>query len=353
MEVSAARGRIPLFSAGALVAATTRPGRGPPARPASPGGHAIASRSRSVILPALLLVLLLAAVDLWAAHHFGWGIRDPGQLALLLSAAGAAYGLVGWFLTQEERDDAWGKLRDTLRPVLLNPSLVLVLWAVFLVSTLLFSSLTLVPESGGQLGGVSVVRQDGTGDTVSLGGGVGLARVPLLTSPMAGPYVVRVEGYLPTTVEVPPLVGSRLRLGDDVARAPSLLIRPAGDALDALRLAGHVRVLRRDADGERQVAQSEPGAYGSFLLGPAQPTLRDRLANWERELIVEGVSTQLGVNRHLLEWQRVHPLSAEQELGPGDTVVVRVVSRTDRTMAEKEIVLRPVDLEDLFLGPGR
>ncbi len=327
-----------------------------PEPPSSTGGFLItAGRSRSVVLPALLLVLLLAAADLWAAHHFGVGIRDPGQLAVLLSAAGAAYGVVGWFLTKEEREGASTRLRDRLRPIALSPWLIAVLWAAFLVATLLFSSLTIVGEPGGRLAAVTVVPQDTDAPEPTArtaGPGDRQLRIPLLTSPLAGPYVVRADGYLPTSVDVLPLVGARLRLGRDVARVPSLLIRPAGDLLDALRLAGQLQVLRR-TDELREIARSQPGDYGSFLIGPAQPTLRDYLSNWERELVVQGVSGAVGVNRHLLDWQRVHSLPTREALGPGDTVVVRVLSRAGRTMAEKEIVLRTVDLEDVFLGPGR
>jgi hypothetical protein len=306
-----------------------------------------------VVLPALLLVLLLAALDLWAAHHFGIGIRDPGALALFLSVAGAAWGVVGWFFNREERAAAENRVRETLRPLVLTPTLVLVGWAAFLVSTLLFSSITVVAEPGVPMSGVVVAAPGDTAGRRAVDAGARQIRVPVLTSPLAGAYTVRADGYLPTAVEALPVVGARVRLGRDVARSPSMLIRPVGPLLDALRLAGEVRVVRREEGRERELARSAAGESGSFVIGHARPAVRERLADWERELRVAGVRDEVGLSRHLLEWQKVHALPVDGDLGPGDTLVVRVVSRVGRPMAEAEVVLRAVELEDLFLRSNR
>jgi hypothetical protein len=97
----------------------------------------------SPLLPAILLVVLLAAADLWSMHHLGVGVGDPGLLAILLTAVGAAWGLVAWLLTQTERDAAAERLRGPLRRLLLSPAPVILLAGIFAVAVLLFSSVTI------------------------------------------------------------------------------------------------------------------------------------------------------------------------------------------------------------------
>jgi hypothetical protein len=175
-------------------------------------------------------------------------------------------------------------------------------------------------------------------------------RFPVLSSPLAGAYVVHAAGYLPVVVEAAPLLGARVVLGQDAERSPSLLLRPSGPLLDALELEGHLAVVRRADGGEIELARSERGATGSFLLGRRPASLRERTADWERELLAAGV-TDVELRSHwLLSWMRTRALPFGGSLAPGDTLVVRVVSRSGRALSE-ELVVLGTDDEDIFLRP--
>jgi hypothetical protein len=313
---------------------------------------------RSLVL-SLLLVALLAAADLWSEHHFGVGIRNPGVLAVLLAAVGAAWGLVGRLLTGAEREQAEDRLRLVARAVLVSPATLLVLGTLFLLAVLLFSSVTIVAEPG--LAGTEVTLRamrdtsPGTPDAgardAHLDGETPQVRFGVLTSALAGPYVVRASGYLPTVVEAPPLFGARVRLGRDAARSPAVLLRPSGPLLDGLQARGYVSVARRAGGRDSELARSAAGAVGSFLLGRRPAGLRARVADWDRELLAAGVTDAELRSRWVIGWLRVQPLEMHGDLAPGDTLVVRVVARSGRDLARERIVLGTED-EDLLLQPA-
>lgn len=306
---------------------------------------------RSPLPAAVLLVVLLAAMDLWSMHHFGIGIRDPGLLAVVLAGAGAAWGLVAWLLTEGERETAASRVRAPLRRALLSPAPVLLLGAAFAVAVLLFSSVTVVAEPGAEPAVVQVVALgDSAPATGTLDRDAPQVRFPVLSSPLAGTYVVRAAGYLPTLVEAAPLLGARVVLGRDLGRSPSVLVRPAGPLMDALALHGHIAVARRSAGGEVELARSDPGETGSFLLGRRPASLRERIPDWERELLAAGV-TDVELRSHSLQsWLSNRRLPFEGSLVPGDTLVVRLFTRAGEPQAEALVVLGTDD-EDVFLRP--
>ncbi len=306
--------------------------------------------TESLIVPTLFLVLLLACADLWAAHHFGFGIRNPSWLAVIASALGAGWGLVGWLFSKKEKEKTLEKAGRAFRKIILRPTLIQVLWAVFLMAALLFSSVTIVAEPGFELTKASVGRlSGGEGASHSPAEGANQVRQWVVASPLAGPYVVRADGYLPTLVEAAPLLGARIRLGRDVERSPSVLIRTLGSAKDALSVQARLRVFKRTGGDLKEIAKSEPGQEGSFLVGRGRFNARDRLEYWERELSVAGAVGEGQVNQHLLDWSTVHRLPLEEDLTPGDTLVIRVVSGENGEFASQEIVLEAVDILDLLL----
>lgn len=308
---------------------------------------------RPVLATALVLVLVLAAANLWSNHHFGVGIRNPGGLAAVLASVGAAWGWTARLLTEEEKAAAGASVRRTLRRYLFGPGPVLALSAGFAVAALLFSSVTVVAEPGA---GPSVVRVTALAtsteiDSARLDDGTPQLRFGVETSPLAGPYEVRASGYLPAVVEARPIFGARVELGRDVARSPALLVRPAGPLLGLLRNGGHLRIYRRSGGDTVRVAESDRGDAGSFLMGRRTVALSDREASWERQLVAAGVTDQVTLARHVEDWRRTHALPFEGDLAPGDSLLVRLVAPSGAASAEERIVLGAEDVEDVLLRP--
>ena len=317
--------------------------------------------NRPVLIPALLLAVLLAAVDLWSMHHFGVGISNPGVLAVILTALGVGWGWAAKLLTKEEAAEvqaAADSVVAKVRRYLLSPALVLVLYAAFAVAVLLFSSITVVAEPGAGSASVTVSPLGDPAEVASdrLEGGRGQVRFGVATSPLAGAYVVRASGYLPAVVEAAPLVGARLQLGRDVARAPALLLRPPELLMGVLRNGGHITVSRVAGGDTTEVARSDEGAAGSFLVGRRSIGLGERSGRWERQLMAAGVTDGELVNQHLEDWMEMHVLAVEGALVPGDTLIVSVQAPSGEESARERVVLGAEDVVDVFLrsmpGPG-
>ncbi len=321
------------------------------------------------LVSALLLVLLVAALNLWLNRHFGIGLDSPGELVPALGAIGLAWGLVGRLVGKDDLDEVSQRTRTTVRRFLLSPAMIVVLWAAFAVAVLLWSSVTVVAESGAEgltvslsplnsgsaaePVGAGVAGDDSgaaaTGREVRRKSGKGVVRFGVTTSALAGPYLVRADGYQGAIAEASPLLGARVVLGTDVARAPALLIRPDEALLERLRAGGRLEVYRRRGGHVDSLALVVGPTAGSFLVGRRHIPLSGRAAEWERELLAAGVTDSQLRNRHIIDWRRPLALDASGQLAAGDTVIVRVVALSTSVSGSEEIVLGGEEVSDLFL----
>lgn len=312
-----------------------------------------------VIVSALLLVLLLAALNLWLNHHFGVGLDRPGVLVPFLGAVGVAWGLVGRLFGKGDLDGVTSAVRVTLRVIFLSPALVAVLWGAFALAVLMWSSVTVVGESADAGIAVTLTRLSPVEPTPDPAGpaedarrerGEGLVRFAgVTTSPLAGPYVVHAEGYQPAVVEATPFLGARVVLGTDVPRSPALLIRPDEALLEVLRAGGRLEVFRRRGAVVDTLGRVVAPAEGSFLMGRDRLALSDRAVDWERELSAAGVTSSELRNRHIIDWKTSRSLDLDGYLAASDTIITRVVAPSGRVPASAEIVLGGEDVADLFL----
>jgi hypothetical protein len=101
------------------------------ASPSSPGTN------EYVFLRSLLLLLWIAAVNLWLRHHLGFGWDDPGGISIVVAAAGTVLFVLD--KAGNKRPEAWwAKLFEWL-----DLPLLCLLYIVISVPMSLFSSVTI------------------------------------------------------------------------------------------------------------------------------------------------------------------------------------------------------------------
>lgn len=134
-----------------------------------------------MIQRALALLAFIAAADLWLAHHFDVGVRDPGALAALVGAVGAAMGLVGKLLSDREKADVGGRVVAAGRLLLTTPLLV-VLYLVGATFALTLSTVRVIGAGADMASEVRVIALDDTSvarsGTLPPGGSCGSASPP-------------------------------------------------------------------------------------------------------------------------------------------------------------------------------
>lgn len=297
----------------------------------------------SLILRAIALLVIL---DLWAVHHFGFGVRNLIVPAGIAAAFGSAVKVAG-FVWDEATVRA--RLQELVRPI--RPFLTRLVTRGFVTGLAAFVGVLLISVS-------SITVIDGTGDgaTVGLSDGErageprrhdvpsgGSTRFPVLTTPFGRVVRLDATGYVGGTFTVYPPIGRRVELGRDLASLPSVLFRPGAEALSYLADGAEFRVLR--ADGS--VVASETGHAGSFLLGRPRGVTSELLGDWTRSLEAAGVPAP-AVSGIVNAWKQPRRLDATGPLSAGE--VLRAEVRADTTLvAVTEIALDGVGLIDALV----
>jgi hypothetical protein len=135
-----------------------------------------------------------------------------------------------------------------------------------------------------------------------------------------------VDGYVPTAIDVYPLLGRRVVLGSDVRPSPSVLLRvPVGveeqlgrDTRLVVRRLGSPGSTSSDVVAEA-TTEKRPGA---FLLGRRREIPAALRGPWEDELEADGASrrdpgTATIRARMLRAWRNPAPLATGVSLEPG------------------------------------
>jgi hypothetical protein len=180
-----------------------------------------------------------------------------------------------------------------------------------------------------------------------LGGAAGKPRRFIVTTtPFSKRYRVQVDGYLPATFDVPPLVGQSVAVSRDLRPVPAVLFRPPLPAL-ALLEHGRFSLYVKEGKTRKQIGGLE-GTRASFLLGRVRPIPADWMMLWRFELESDGADRPQ-VARTLLDWTRKAVVDSSVEVAPGMTLVAEVRSRSDKLVACREWIVGTEDLADVPL----
>jgi hypothetical protein len=303
--------------------------------------------ARPVFSRAILLLVLLVCLDLWASRHLGIGLsRRPAWLGLITASWVAAASVLDRVLEDEEKKSAAKRTRDALRRLLATPVLV-ALALLLAVLALSYSSVRVLGSAearGAKLDPVEPEQHPGW----TVRGEPGRFVVPSrLTSGRV--YRLSVPGYLPTVLTVPALIGREILPERDLRKSPTLLLRPLPTTLGSFGDGGRLEVWAPYEP--RPIASSACDCRASFLLGRRQPIPSDALSRWSLELRAlnaapEGSSL---LSETLLVWSRPRPLALSRDLRPGDPLDIRVFSKAGNLIARTPFTVTEESFQDILL----
>jgi hypothetical protein len=301
----------------------------------------------------LALIPLAGVLFLWSDHHLGIGSSQPVAMASLAAALTFAIGILPWFL--DEADDK--ALRSRLRTAVARR----VTWRViavayFLCATVMltWTSVVVLAEDGGRLGRVTLRALDGASATPQAQAPVDKdkpARFILPATPFGRPYRLEVEGYVPKTIDVFPILGVRVRPGTDLRRSPSVLLRFTEIALGSWKDAGgaELRVVAVGAGGTQTLLASSRTPANALFLGRAQAIPADWQATWRTELQARTVGDALAA-RQLLAWRETGVLPLAAGLEPGQALRVTLTNDQKHVFARSDLVVGKDEVQDQLVG---
>lgn len=310
-------------------------------------------RSSSLFPRAVAAIALVVVAQLWVSYHLGIGGETP-WVAVVITAIYGGVDLLGRLDPAGlKRSMSW--MRGTIARVLTVRTLV-VLYAIFVVATLVISSVLIISEStsNGSAEPLKVVLTPAD-ERVSredhLGSGGKIVQFVVLTNPFGRLFRLRVDGYLEQALTVYPIVGAKVTLERDLRVAPSLLLRPPLLALRELQDGGYLTLTWKQRGGNTSLIAPDRGYRGSFLIGRPQTIPDTKVSRWKLELEGDGFEPKL-ISRTLLEWNSPKVLRPNSPLIPGMIVVAEIRSRADALVARtEEITLSSEGLIDVGMLP--
>jgi len=301
----------------------------------------------------LALIPLAGALFLWSDHHLGIGSSQPVAMASLAAALTFAIGVLPWFL--DEADDK--ALRSRLRGLVARcVTWRVIVVAYFLCATVMltWTSVVVLAEDGGRLGRVTLRALDGASATPHARTPADKdkpARFVLPATPFGRPYRLEVEGYVPKTIDVYPIVGVRVRPGVDLRRSPSVLLRFTQIALGSWKDAGgaELRVVAVGNGGTETLLASSRTPANALFLGRAQAIPAEWQATWRTELQARAVSDALAA-RQLLAWRETGVLPLAAGLEPGQALRVTLTNDQKHVFARSDLVVGKDEVQDQLVG---
>lgn len=326
---------------------------------------------RLFLLRVFLCVVLFAASDLWLARHTGYGLD-----ARIMGGFGAfAVLALSWAETIVNTTDEnlWKTLVRNVVGFLLHWRTLAVLYAIAGFLMLNLSSVMVLKDHGDLATTVSIEAVDGLGQVQDwvCDHGDGPWRFCVWSNPFGSSYRVTAEGFLPRVVEVYPLVGATLQLGEDLQRSPTVLIRPPFKALDTLsrcddatstqqpKKCGQFTLCQMDKDGGCADILTAEGHANSVLVGWPQAVPRGLLQDWLLELRAQQVDVNTPISAQaIIEWRDFKAFVPGTEVAagrrvppllPGTTLRAEVRSQEHNLVACKVFIVESVPFMDIAM----
>ena len=306
----------------------------------------------------LALVPLVALVLLWSNHHLGAGAGYPGLVAALAAELPIALGLIDKLLDKAAQESVAARWRSWVARTLSWRAIVVGYLSAGIV-VLVWSSLVVIADDASATGPVAtrLVALDGHGAAAerTLVPRGEPARFVVTSNPFGRVFRLEVDGYVPQTVEVYPIVGRRISPARDLRRSPTVLLRlsqlalgsfrdQSGGELVVTRLGGAGAGGAAGGGGEVIARTREPRA--AFLLGRAQRVPVGFAAAWRTELLARSVRDETLVARHLVDWKEPAVLAPALVLEPGMSLRVQLLNSAGNEVARSDFVLGSDELQD-------
>jgi hypothetical protein len=305
----------------------------------------------------LALIPLAALALLWSNHHLGTAAGYPGLFAALAAVLPVALGLFDRLLDKASQESFAARWRAAVARWLSWRAIVIGYLSAALVA-LAWSSLVVLGDDAGATGPATVrltpfdAPADAATRTLLPRGEP--ARFVVTSSPFGRVFRLEVDGYVPQTVEVYPVLGRRIRPARDLRRSPTVLLRLSQLAMGSFQdQAGGEFVVTRlgaaSAGGVGEVIARTREPRAAFLLGRAQRVPAGFAAGWRTELLALGVRDESLAAKHLVSWKEPAVLVPTVVLEPGMPLRAQLFNAAGNEMARSDFVLGSDELQDQFV----
>ena len=296
----------------------------------------------------LLLVGLLVIFNLWLVRHTGFGIGDPRAIGGVGGILFFAISLFKRVITTAD-EGRWKTIVRQSIAAVLDFRLLAGLYVGALFAMLTISSVTIIPEPGGTGRKAVLLPVDATRKAIELDLDTQAARHWVWVSPFGRIYRVMLDGYLPGSIEVYPLLGATIRPERDLQRSPTILIRPTIKALQSLaqcetrssptgtsvEKCGWFRLCEIDkSDKCNEIARVE-GHSSAFLVGWPRAMPQGIIQDWRLELTISGAGKVPEIEAATIKaWKTPRLLNPDSPPKVGTKLRAEVYTKSE----EKEIV---------------
>lgn len=280
-------------------------------------------RSKHLLQSSLAFLVLLTTADIWANHHFGFGIENPGVFAIITSGAAGAMAVLSMLLGKYELKVIRHCMRGVFR-IVLSFRVLAICYFVFIIAVMSFSTVRVTFDQ--EISDVRAVLIPANNKSQEYSGqetARGMMRFIVPANPFGRVFYLKVDGYMPETLTVHSPRGLSINVDKDLRVKPVVLLRPTLMGLRELEDGGQIVI---------SLAENStlPGGdivfkkyRGSFLLGKHRWIPSERFERWRMDLQM----MDPGKTNHaktLLEWSRPKILAPEWELVPGLRLLVNI-----------------------------
>jgi hypothetical protein len=323
--------------------------------PSAPASAKSARATIDSLAARVIAIVPLATFGLlWSNYHLGVGAGHPELISAVAAVLPVALGLAAALLDPAEHKIVKTLLR-ALVVRLLTWRLIVLLYLIFGTVALTRAAVVVLAEDGGNLGHVTLRALDDASakaESASPTEKGAPARFFVFTQPFGRPFRLELDGYVPTAINVYPIVGRQIRPSADLRRSPSILLRLSEIAKGSWSDFGgaELRVTTVVAGGAQQLIAVSKEPAAALLLGRTQPIPSAWDDRWKIELLARGITIPMLVARHLLDWRNPRLLAPASALEPGMTLRVSLTNSEGHVLAGSEFVLGSDELQDQSIG---
>lgn len=295
----------------------------------------------------ILLALLVALINGWAARHLGVDLRNLS----LVNGVTAALGVLLGYLQEPEQKAFAARCRGVLLRFA-DTTVLACLSLLFLLVSSFVSSVTVLADGTPGNRDLYLSAEGQARDAGServLAGPDGVERFLRLTTPFGRQFYLEADGYLRHSFDLRPWQGETIRVARDLRPTPTVLLR--------IPFAAHMHLeggrLLVAVDGGPETAVDTAADRGSVMVGRARSVPGPVTEEWRSELRATSGLTDAQTEAVFRRWKAPLRLADTPSLRPEATLDARFVTRSDKVVAERSWTVGADPFQDVLLKVRR
>lgn len=268
------------------------------------------------------LVLLIVLLNSWTTTHLGKDLRHMALINLCLAFV-ALLSSVASYLSDDEKKSS-GRILSHIVYSALNKGVLITLWLLFLLASLLISSVTIQSRTSPSPDNARLFRLNPmikTSHAKPLKIKEYLAPKTVIVNPFGTTFMLSVNGYQNFTFQVYPLLPKRIVIEENLTRTPSVFIRMSED-IQENRFVYTLLITNR----ETTIYDGDIGLKGAFLLGIKQRIPDDIVQQWQLGLKSrDDIPNEKELYKQLKLWI-IDTTFIKAELHPLDTLTIKILN---------------------------